>query len=112
MLECPGHVVRMDDAEAVKKLLEGKCRGGRKKGRSGLKWFDDDVLDLNMDVKIWRTRAVGRTKWASVMSKASVKVKGCRAKEKEEDKMQIHLNGTVLCHCCCCFVVVVVVVVM
>jgi hypothetical protein len=67
-------VVRMDDAKAVKKLLEGKHRAGRKKGKSGLKWFDDDELDLNMDVKIWRTRAVCRTKWASVMSEASVEL--------------------------------------
>jgi hypothetical protein len=36
MLECPGHVVRMDDAEAVKKLPEGTCRGGRKKRKI---WF-------------------------------------------------------------------------
>jgi len=65
----------MDDAKAVKKLWEGKRRGRRKKGRSGLKWFDDDdELDLNMDVKIWRTRAVGRTRWASVMSEANVKL--------------------------------------
>jgi hypothetical protein len=56
MLECLGHVVRMDDAKAVKKLPEGKRRGGRKKGSCGLKWFDDDdnELDLNMEVKIWR----------------------------------------------------------
>jgi hypothetical protein len=64
------HVVRVDDAKAVKKLLEG----GKKKGKSGLKWIDDDELDLNMDVKIWRTRAVGRTKWASVMSEAIVRL--------------------------------------
>jgi hypothetical protein len=73
MLECLGHVVRMDDAKAAKKLLEGKRKGGRKKGRSGLKWFDDE-LDLNMDVKIRRTRTVGRTKWTSVMSEGSVKL--------------------------------------
>jgi hypothetical protein len=54
MLECLGHIVRMDDAKAVKKLPKGKRRGGRKKGSSGLKWFDDDELDLNMEVKIWR----------------------------------------------------------
>jgi len=76
MLECLGHVVRMDDVKAVKKLLEGERRGRRKKGRSGLKWFDDDEWDLNMDIKMRRTRAVGRTKWASVMSEANVKLLG------------------------------------
>jgi len=75
MLEYLGHVVRMDDANAVKKLWEGKRIGRRKKGRPGLKWFDDyDELDLNMDIKIWRTRAVGRTRWTSVMSEANVKL--------------------------------------
>jgi hypothetical protein len=39
----------------VKKLLEGKRGGDRKKGRSRLRWMDDVELDLsNMGVKIWR----------------------------------------------------------
>jgi hypothetical protein len=28
---------------------------GEKRGRSGLKWFDDAELDFNMDVKVWIT---------------------------------------------------------
>jgi hypothetical protein len=43
-------------------------------------------MDLrNLRVKIWRTRALDRTAWTSVMRKAEVKLKGCPAeKEKEE----------------------------
>jgi len=42
----------MDGAGTVRKLVEGKPRGRRKKGRSRLRWMDDVKLDLkNMGVK-------------------------------------------------------------
>jgi hypothetical protein len=41
----------------VKKLLEGKSGGGRRKGRPRLRWIDDVELDLrNMGVKRWRSK--------------------------------------------------------
>jgi hypothetical protein len=47
-LEWLGNFVRMDGARTVKKLLEGKPGGGRKKGR----WIVDVESDLkNMDVR-------------------------------------------------------------
>jgi hypothetical protein len=57
-LEWLGHVIRMDGARRVKKLLEGKPGGGRKKGRPRLRWINDAKSDLrNMGVKRWRSRA-------------------------------------------------------
>jgi len=70
-----GHV-RMDGERTVKKLQEGQSGGGGKKGRTSLRWMDDVKLDLrNTGVKRWRTRAVGRIKWASVVRKAKAKLK-------------------------------------
>jgi hypothetical protein len=40
-LEWLGRVVRMDGERTVKKLLEGKPAGGKKKGRPRLRWLDD-----------------------------------------------------------------------
>jgi hypothetical protein len=61
-LEWRGHV-RMDDATAVKKLVEGNPGGMRKKGRPRLKWIDDAELDYrNMDVKRQKKRGVDRRK--------------------------------------------------
>jgi hypothetical protein len=42
----------MDGKRKVKKLLEGKPGGGKKKGRLRLKWMDDVEVDVrNMAVK-------------------------------------------------------------
>jgi hypothetical protein len=71
-----GHVVRVDGARTVKKLLEGKPGGGREKGRPTLRWIDDVESDLrNLDVKRWRSRALDRTEWASNVREAKAKIK-------------------------------------
>jgi hypothetical protein len=47
-----GDVVRMDGGRTVKKLLEGKPGGGRKKGRPRVRRMDDVEMDLmNTGVK-------------------------------------------------------------
>jgi hypothetical protein len=47
-----GHVVRTDGARIVKKLLQGKAGGVRRKGRPRLRWIDNVESDLrNMGVK-------------------------------------------------------------
>jgi hypothetical protein len=66
----------MDGARTVKKFLEGKPGGGRKKGRPRLRWIDDVESDLrNMSVKRWRSRALDRTEWASIVREPKAKRK-------------------------------------
>jgi hypothetical protein len=58
------NVLRKDSERKAKKLLGGTPRGGRKKGRPGLRRRDEVKLDLrDMAVKRWRTRALARTEW-------------------------------------------------
>jgi hypothetical protein len=73
-LECLGHVVRLDGERTV----SGRKPGGeRKKGIPRLRQLDDVELDLrNMGVKRWRTRALYRTEWASIMGEAKAKLQG------------------------------------
>jgi hypothetical protein len=67
----------VDEARPVRKLLEGKPGGRRKKGRPRLKRMDDGELDLkNMDVIRRRTRVLYRTEWASAETEAKVKIEG------------------------------------
>jgi hypothetical protein len=62
-LEWLGHIVRMDGARTVMKLLEGKPERERKKGGPRLRQVDDVESDLrNMGVKRWRSRALDRKK--------------------------------------------------
>ena len=50
---------------------------GEKSERPRLRWMDDVESDLKiMDVKIWRTRALDRTEWASVVREAKARLKG------------------------------------
>ena len=39
-----------------------------------------------MDVKRWRTRALDRIEWASVVWKPKPKIYGCCAEEEEEEE--------------------------
>jgi hypothetical protein len=67
----------MDGARIIKKLLEGKPGGERKKGRPRLRWINDVESDVrNMGIKRWRSRALDRIEWASIMRQAKAKLKG------------------------------------
>jgi len=74
-LEWLGHVVRMDETRAVKKLFEEKIEGRRGRGRRRLRWIDDVEEDIRkLGVKRWRRKALDREEWASIIKEAKAKL--------------------------------------
>ena len=71
------HVSRMNETRSVKKIFEGKLEGRRGRGRSRLRWINDVEDDLRkLGVKRWRTKALNREEWASIIREAKAKLKG------------------------------------
>ena len=57
------------------KLATWKGRRGR--GRPRLRWINDVEDDLRkLGVKRWRTKAMEREEWASIIKEAKAKLKG------------------------------------
>jgi hypothetical protein len=76
-LEWLGHVIRMDETRSVKKISEGKLKGRRGRGRPRLRRINDVEDDLRkLGVKRWRTKAMDRVEWASIIKEAKAKLKG------------------------------------
>ena len=76
-LEWLGHVIRMNETRSVKKIFEGKLEGRRRKGRPRLGWINDVEDDLRkLGVKRWRTKALDREEWTSIIREAKAKLKG------------------------------------
>jgi hypothetical protein len=73
-LEWLGHI-RMDETRSVK-IFEGKLEGRRGRGRPRLRWINDmeDYL-RKLGVKRWRTKALDRVEWASIIREAKAKLK-------------------------------------
>jgi len=70
-LEWLGHVTRMNKTRSVKKIFEGKLEGRRGRGPSRLRWINDVEDDLRkLFVKRWRTKALDREEWASIIREA------------------------------------------
>ena len=76
-LEWLGHVIRMNQTRPVKKIFEGKLEGRRRRGRPRLRWINDVEDDIRkLRVKRWRTKALDRQEWASIIREAKAKLKG------------------------------------
>ena len=76
-LEWLGHVIRMNETRGVKRICEGKLEGRRDRGRPRLRWIHDVEDDLRkLGVKRWRTKALDREEWASIVREAKGKLKG------------------------------------
>jgi hypothetical protein len=75
-LEWLGHFIRMDETGCVK-IFEGKLEGRRGRGRPRLRWINDVEDDLRkLVVKRWRTKALDRVEWASIVREGKGKLKG------------------------------------
>ena len=76
-LEWLGHMVRMNETRSVKKIFEGKLEGRKGRGRPRLRWMNDVEDDLRkLSVKRWRTKALEREEWTSIIKEAKAKLKG------------------------------------
>ena len=76
-LEWLGHVIRMNETRSVRKIFEGKLEGRRGRGRPRLRWINDVEDDLRkLGVKRWRTKALDREEWASIVRGAKAKLEG------------------------------------
>jgi hypothetical protein len=76
-LEWLGHIIKMDETRSVKKIFEGKLEGRRGRGRPRMRWINDVEDDLRkFGVKRWRTKALDRVEWASIIREAKAKLKG------------------------------------
>jgi len=67
----------MNETRSVKKMFEGKLERRRGRGQPRLRWINDVEDDLRkLGVKRWRTKAVEREEWASIINEAKAKLKG------------------------------------
>jgi hypothetical protein len=67
----------MDETGSVKKIFEGNLEGRRGRGWPRLRCINDVEDDLRkLGVKRWRTKALDRVEWASIISEAKAKLKG------------------------------------
>ena len=76
-LRWAGHVTRMEDDRAAKKVLNTNCNmiGARTRGRPRKRWIDsveEDVKRLN--VSNWKKVAEDRLQWRSVVQTAKTRL--------------------------------------
>jgi hypothetical protein len=67
----------LNETRSVKKIFEGNLEGQRGRGQPRLRWINDVEDDLRkFGVKRWRTKALERKEWASIIKEAKAKLKG------------------------------------
>jgi hypothetical protein len=67
----------MNETKSVKKIFEGKLEGRIGRGRPRRRWINDVEDDLReLGVKRWRTKALERKEWASIIKEDKAKLKG------------------------------------
>jgi hypothetical protein len=70
-LRRPGHVIRRENEEIIKRLIIVKPEGKRKKGRPRMRWMDGMEKDLwNLAVVNWRANAQERDGWITFLEQA------------------------------------------
>jgi len=58
-------------------MFEGKSEGRRGRGRPRHRWINDMEDDLRkLGAKGWRTKALDREEWASIIREAKAKLRG------------------------------------
>jgi hypothetical protein len=66
-----GHVERMEVGAMPRKMMEGRLKIGRRKGRPSLRWLDEVVADLKvMKIKQWMEKTKDREQWRLVVEEA------------------------------------------
>jgi len=66
----------MNKTRSAKKIFRGKL-GQRGRGQPRLGWINDVEDELRkLGVKRWKTKALEREEWASIIKKAKAKLKG------------------------------------
>ena len=66
-----GHIQRMPEARAAKKIFKWNPLTTRPRGRSKCRWEDNIIEDLvQMKIKNWLTCVQDREKWKDVVEKA------------------------------------------
>ena len=66
-----GHVERMPEDRAAKKVWRGRQEGQRKRGRPRKRWMDDVEEDLKkLGYRSWKRKARDRGEWAKISEEA------------------------------------------
>ena len=70
-LRWAGHIVRMQDNMACKKITLDKLEGRRRAGRPNLRWMDGMMRDAEkLGIRNWRTKVRERDGWRRLLQSA------------------------------------------
>ena len=79
-----GHVQRLPETGAAKKIFKRNPLTTRPRGRPKHRWEDNIIKDLGqIMIKIWVTGVQDRSKWKVVVERTKLPIKGGSAPEEE-----------------------------